>query len=83
MKHNHIEEVLLIIAASAFSIEISNHIHVYGLSMLTAPFDFIAIGEFATALVYSSPAMFYLLALIIFIRKKELLVFKKKQNDQK
>jgi len=82
MKHNHIEEVLLIIAANAFAIHNVTHFFVDGIVIITYPFQALASGEFYQPLIYSTPFLFYVLAALIFLRKKEILVFKKKQKDK-
>lgn len=83
MKHNHIEEVLLIIAASAFALYIKTYYLIDGgIYEFTYPFRSLARGEVFQALVYSSPFLFYVLALLIFLRKKEILTFKRKLADQ-
>ena len=67
MKHNHIEEALLIIAASAFAVHVRNHFMIdNGIYEFTYPFRILAEGEVLQALVYSSPFLFYVLALLIF-----------------
>jgi len=82
MKYNHIEEILLIIAAHAFVIYNIQYVHAYGFNKLTVIFYFLGEGEFSSALIYLTPFLFYLLAIVIFLRKKEILGFKKKQEDK-
>jgi hypothetical protein len=83
MKHNHIEEVLLIIAANAFAIYIlPRYTFSSGIDKIIFPFQSLAAGEVFPALIYSTPFLFYLLAVLIFLRKKEILGFKKKQMDK-
>jgi hypothetical protein len=82
MKHNHIEEILLIIAANAFAIYVVRYFHIYGIWKLTFPFHALASGDFFQALIYSTPFLFYVLAALIFLRKKEILVSHKKLKDQ-
>lgn len=78
MKHSHIEEILLIIAANAFAIYVVRYFHCYGIWKLTYPFHALASGNIFEALIYSTPFLFYALALLIFLRKKEILVLHKK-----
>lgn len=83
MKHNHVEEILLIIAAHACVIYNMTHMFYAGLSKLTAPFHNLVSGNFSYALIYCTPVMFYILAIVIFVNKEEILWSKKKQVNQK
>lgn len=82
MKNSHIEEILLIIAANAFAIYVVRYFHCYGIWKLTYPFHAIASGDFFQALIYTTPFLFYALAALIFLKKKEMLGFNKKQKDK-
>ena len=83
MKHNHIEEVLLIIAANAFALYIKTYYIIDGRFLeLTYPFRCLAQGDIFQALSYSTPFLFYTLALVIFLRKAGILAFKKQPADQ-
>lgn len=82
MKQNHIEEILLIIAAHACVIYNMNHMLYYGISKLTAPFHNLVSGNFSLALIYSTPVLFYALAIVIFVNKQQILWAKKKEKKQ-
>jgi len=82
MKNSHVEEILLIIAANAFAIYVVRYFHCYGIWKLTFPFHALASGDFFQALIYSTPFLFYVLAVLIFLRKKGILEFGKKEKEQ-
>ncbi len=80
MKQNHLEEILLIIAAHACVIYNMTHMFYAGMSKLTAPFHDLASGDFSYALIYSTPVLFYALAIVIFVNKQQILWAKKKEK---